>query len=209
MDNEDYRQGRGGAEAAARAGAVALIAALSWASEQNIASNWEGRKVDAGGDLAQAGEDAVSGRDHAHVGGVRFDHDGGQVIRDAIDSGAHGVEAVEGDDERFRGEAGRNASAIRQVEGGDAGARFRQQPVTMAVVAARELDDLVAPGLAARQAHGGHRRLRTRVDEADALDRGDRGDYTLGQGGQAGPIPKSVSRPRKSGNCHVGSWAGV
>ena len=63
----------------------------------------------------------------------------------------------------------------------------------MAVVAAFELDDLVAAGEGAREAHRGHRRLGAGVDEAHELDRRHRVadearqlDLELGRGAEAG-----------------------
>ncbi len=56
-------------------------------------------------------------------------------------------------------------------ERGDTAARLHEQRVEMAVIAARELHDLVAPGRAARQAHRGHRRLGTRRHEPCLLHR--------------------------------------
>ena len=41
----------------------------------------------------------------------------------------------------------------------------------MAVIAARELDDLVAPGKRARDANGAHRRFGSGADESNALHR--------------------------------------
>src|ERR671931_376290 len=51
----------------------------------------------------------------------------------------------------------------------------------MAVVAAVELDDLLASGERARQPDRGQRGLGTRVDEADHLDRGEGLADQLGQ----------------------------
>ncbi len=51
----------------------------------------------------------------------------------------------------------------------------------MTVVAAGELHDPIPAGGGARQAHGGHRRLCTRRDEADHLHRLDGIDDALGQ----------------------------
>ncbi len=68
----------------------------------------------------------------------------------------------------------------------------------MPVVAARELDDPVAPGKGAREPQGAHRRLGTRADEADHLDGGN-GVDDLG-----GELDLSLGR-RTEGRPAVGS----
>ena len=60
----------------------------------------------------------------------------------------------------FGGDRGGDAGAVGQAERRDAGAGLDEQAVAVAVVAALELDDLVAAGRAAREAERGHRRLR-------------------------------------------------
>ena len=63
-------------------------------------------------------------------------------------------------------DAAGNAGRIRQAEGGHAGTGFDQQRVRRAVVAALELDDLVAPREAARQAQGVHAGFRAGGNKA-------------------------------------------
>lgn len=64
------------------------------------------------------------------------------------------------------GEISRHARRVRLAEGQRAGTGFHQQAVGMAVVAAFELDDLVAAGEAARQANRAHGGFGTGVHHA-------------------------------------------
>ena len=63
-----------------------------------------------------------------------------------------------------------DAGAVGQREREHAAAGGGQEAVRVAVVAADELDDLLAAGEAAGDAHGAHRRLGARVDHAHELD---------------------------------------
>src|SRR5207248_6718223 len=54
----------------------------------------------------------------------------------------------------------------------DAGACLDEKTVAVSVVAALELDYLIAPSEAARETQSRHRRLRPAVDHANHLDRG-------------------------------------
>ena len=51
----------------------------------------------------------------------------------------------------------------------------------MAVIAAHELDDLVAPGKRARDANGAHRRFGSGADESNALHRWHERAYAFAQ----------------------------
>ena len=66
---------------------------------------------------------------------------------------------------------GRNAGAVRLAVGERAAAGFHQQRIDVAVIAAFELDDLVAAGESARQPEAGHRRFGPAVDHPHFLDR--------------------------------------
>src|SRR5262249_25409262 len=68
------------------------------------------------------------------------------------------------------------------------------------VVTAGELHDLAAPGGAAGQADGTHRRLGPRVDQPDLLDRGDATDDLLdeldlcrGRSAKGQPAPRRLA----------------
>ena len=65
---------------------------------------------------------------------------------------------------------GVDAGRVGQAERRDPGARLHEQEVGVAVVAARELDDLRASGERAGEAKRAHRRLGPGADEADELD---------------------------------------
>ena len=88
---------------------------------------------------------------------------------------------VVGGEQRLRGEGGGHAGRVRQPEGGDAGAGGGEQAVRVAVVAALELHDQVAPGGGAGEPQRAHHGLGPGVDEAHHLHRGQRLDDKLGQ----------------------------
>jgi hypothetical protein len=69
------------------------------------------------------------------------------------------LHVVVGQHERVLGEVRRHARAVGVAEGQRAGAGLHQQAVRVAVVAAVELDELVALREAAREADGAHARL--------------------------------------------------
>ncbi len=75
------------------------------------------------------------------------------------------------DEQRVGGRAPGDAGAVGQREREHAAAGRGQEAVGVAVVAADELDDLLAAGEPAGDAHGAHRRLGARVDHAHELDR--------------------------------------
>ena len=81
----------------------------------------------------------------------------------------HRVDIVIRQRNRVLGETGRNARRAGYAERQRARAGLDQQRVRMAVVAALELDDLVATGMAARQPNGAHRGLGTGADHAHAF----------------------------------------
>ena len=74
----------------------------------------------------------------------------------------------------------RHARAVRPAVRERAAAGLDEQRVHVAVIAALELDDLVAAGEPARQPKAGHRRLRAAVDHSHLLDRRDPAADQLG-----------------------------
>ena len=73
----------------------------------------------------------------------------------------------------------------------------------MAVVTPRKFDEFIAPGIPARKADGGHRRLRSGIDKADALHIGRRkgdllGELRFAHGGRAErePLPHGLLHRR-------------
>ena len=100
-----------------------------------------------------------------------------------------------GDDDRRRGLRLGDAGARRDALGREPRARLGEQAVDVAVIGAGELDQLLAPGCRAREAHGAHRRLGARVDHPHHLDRreavadlGGELDLALGRGAVAGAL---------------------
>ena len=101
-----------------------------------------------------------------------------------VESAADRIEIVVRRDERIRGRGLRDAGTRRCSERERAASGFDEERVGVSVIAALELQDLVARGgemRRARDSHGAHRRLGARADEADALDRRHQRADTLAQ----------------------------
>ena len=113
---------------------------------------------------AQALEEAVVGRDEAHVGGDRLDDDARGVV---VELGHLVVGRDDGVGHGGVGDAGRAG----QAEGGEPAAGLGEQQVAVAVVVAGELHDLAAAGVAAGHPDGRHGGLGARRHEADELHR--------------------------------------
>jgi hypothetical protein len=90
-------------------------------------------------------------------------------------------DVVVGQRKRVPGGGRRHARAAGDAQGGDAGAGRHQQHVGVAVVAAVELDDDIAPGVAPGQPDRTHGGLGAGVDHAHHLDRRHRADHHFGQ----------------------------
>ena len=131
-------------------------------------------------EVAQRFEEPGRGWHDAHVARDRLNHD----RRDAgvrLECRRDGRRVVERDDDGLRRERGGHARRVGQPERRDARAGGGEQPVGVAVVAAVELHDQVAPGRRARQAQGRHRRLGARVDETHHLDRRQCANHEFGE----------------------------
>ena len=126
---------------------------------------------------------ARRGRDAAGIAHHRLENHGGDLIRMGVESGFDCGKVVKG--QRMReardllGHAGRAGNAER----GHTGTRFHQQAIRVAVIAAFELDDELAPGGRASQPDGRHGRFRARTDKAHLLDGGIACDDSFGQVG--------------------------
>ena len=122
----------------------------------------------------QALQETRRRRHQSHVGGHRLhQHRRGGVV----DLGHH----VVGRHHRVGHGARCHAVAAAQALVGHAAAARRQQRIRVAVVAARELDDLVAPGGAACQAHRRHGGLGAAGDQPQHLQAGHPGTHLAGQ----------------------------
>mmetsp|Transcript_27728 Transcript_27728/g.85715 ORF Transcript_27728/g.85715 Transcript_27728/m.85715 type:complete len:405 (-) Transcript_27728:166-1380(-) len=128
---------------------------------------------------AEALEELLRRRDEARVAHDGLEHDGGALVR--LEELLDGGEVVVLRDERARRRAGRHARRVGQTERRDARARLDEEAVRVAVVAALELDDLLAARVRADEAEHAHARLRARVREADHLHGGDRVDDHFGE----------------------------
>ena len=133
------------------------------------------------GDLAEEAVEVTVRRDHAHVGWDRLGEDGSDLVAALREKRLHGrAIVVREHDGVLDGSLG-DARRVREPEGGDTGSRLHEQRIDVAVVAARELHDQVAPGGGTGQPDSRHHRLGTGRHEAHALDRADARDDLLCQ----------------------------
>ena len=161
------------------------------------------------GALAQQLQEAVGGGHEAHVRRQRLGDDRRELValgrRDAAPRGrSTGTTIVR------RGGAGRHARARGQRLRRQAGAGLREQPVGVAVVGARELEDRLAAGGGAREADRGHRRLGARGGHAQHLDAlhpaGDLGGE-LDLAGRRRAEARARSRPPRRSRASTCGWA--
>ncbi len=132
-------------------------------------------------EFAECFEEFRGGADQVHVSGDGFDDDAGDLVAglgEGVDE-LLGVVVVEYPG--VLGEVGGHAGRGGVAEGEHAAAGFDQQAVGVAVVAAFEFDEQVAPGVAARQADGAHGGFGAGGDEAHHVEAGDEFDELFGQ----------------------------
>jgi len=121
--------------------------------------------------LAQAFEEAGCRRYAVHVAGHRFNDDAGHGLADFSEGLLDCGDVVERQGQGVLGEVCRYACRAWHTLGQQAGTGLDQQAVGVAVVAAFELDDGVATGVATGQTNGAHRRLGTGADHAHHFHR--------------------------------------
>ena len=121
-------------------------------------------------ELADLAQVALLRRHAAHIARDRLDDDRCDLVAHLIHDLRDGLDIIVGYRDRVRRRALRDAGRTRHAERRHARTGVDEQAVAVAVVAADELDDLLAPRVAARQAQRAHRRLRARVDHADDLN---------------------------------------
>ena len=122
-------------------------------------------------EAAQPFEEAGYRRDTIHVAGDGFDDDRRNFAADRCKYLTYPVKIIVGQGAGLSGHGGGNAGRGGHAEGEGAGAGLDQQGVGVAMVAALELDNAVAPGKAPRQADGAHGGLGARVDHAHHVHR--------------------------------------
>ncbi len=141
-------------------------------------------------EIAQPGEETGDGRDQVHVAGDRLDDHGGDLIPRTREERLDRREVVVRREQGVGHHGGRHAGGGGDADRRRAGAGGDQEGVGMAVVAPCEFDEAVAPGGGAGEAQGRHGRFGPRVDQADHVDRRQRGgdrlrDLHLGAGRRA------------------------
>ena len=91
----------------------------------------------AGAEVAQTGEKARRGRDHAHVAGHRLHDERRDAAGVRFERGLDRGEIVERHGQGQRGQGRRHPEAVGHAEGRAARARLDEQAVGVAVIAAR------------------------------------------------------------------------
>ena len=140
--------------------------------------------------------------DHPEVADDRLDHDSRDVVAPFLQSFLQSGGIVEWNGDDFMGDACRDTSAVWNTKRGWTRACSNEHKVGMAMIAASELDNLVATGIGAGYADRRHNGFCTGIDEADLIHRRDcflqhycKLDFKLGRR----TIERSVSRSFSNG----------
>ncbi|KAF5031317.1 hypothetical protein DSECCO2_628990 [anaerobic digester metagenome] len=124
----------------------------------------------SGGDLPDVGEVVSVREDRADIPHDRFEDERGDVVVGEQRLQRFGI--VVGDLPGVRHKVREDAGGVRHPEGRRPRPGLHQDRVVGAVEPAFDLDDVLFPRVAAGEPDRGHRRLRTRRDEPDHIDRG-------------------------------------
>mmetsp|Transcript_1349 Transcript_1349/g.3817 ORF Transcript_1349/g.3817 Transcript_1349/m.3817 type:complete len:483 (+) Transcript_1349:151-1599(+) len=130
-------------------------------------------------ELAQAGEELLVRNDEARVADDALEDHARDLALVCLEERLHRLEVVVRRNERRLRRALGHTGRVRQAERSDAGARGNEEGVGVAVVAAVELDHLLALGVRAHQAEHTHAGLGAGVGEAHHLHRRHRVDDHL------------------------------
>ena len=133
------------------------------------------------GQLADATGEVHRGAHKVHIAGNRLHDDAGNVAAHLGKGLFELSNVVVLQHDGVLGHIGRHTGRGRGAEGGQTRAGLDQQRIRMAVVAAVELDDLVAAGVAARQAQRAHAGFGAGADQAHHVHAGHEGADLLGQ----------------------------
>ena len=130
------------------------------------------------GGLAQGLDEFGAGTHQVHIAGNGFQNHTGNLAGEFVKGLFQCVNVVIRQDDGVLRQIGGNACGTWVAESEQAGTGFHQQAVGVAVIAAFEFDDFVAPRVAARQTDGGHGSFRAGRYQAQAFDAGhDFGDF--------------------------------
>jgi hypothetical protein len=131
-------------------------------------------------EFAETGEETGVGQDQADIGRERLDNESGDLTGIGVEERGQSGEIIVFGDERVGGSAGRDASGIGITLRERAGAGLHEERIDVAVVTARELDDLVTTRVTAGEADGRHRGFGAAVGHADLLHRRHAGQNQFG-----------------------------
>mmetsp|Transcript_11265 Transcript_11265/g.28891 ORF Transcript_11265/g.28891 Transcript_11265/m.28891 type:complete len:438 (+) Transcript_11265:144-1457(+) len=133
------------------------------------------------GHVTQTLQELLGRGDKAGVADNGLQDHAGNLALVGLKQRLHALKVVVGGAQGAGGRALGDAGAVGQAEGGHAGASLHQEGVGMAVVAADELDDLLALGVGAHETQHRQAGLRARVHKAHHLHRRHTVDNHLAQ----------------------------
>ena len=110
-------------------------------------------------ELAQSRKERLFRHDYAHISCHRFDDDTGDLRRVLLEQPFHAVQIVINRREGISSASPRDSAGIRNAGGHDTGSGFDQHSISVAVVAALKLHDLISAGKASGSTHGTHNSL--------------------------------------------------
>ena len=119
----------------------------------------------------QTAVEAGLGGHHTHVAGRRLSDNRGNLTLVSCERLTHSVQVVIGQNNGLRGGCGSHASRTRQRQGSHTRTSLGKQRIHVAVVATRELNNLVAASHTTRQTNRSHGRLGTRGHHTHLLNR--------------------------------------
>ena len=131
-------------------------------------------------EFTETSEEACVGQNQADVGRERFDDEASDLALIGVEERRECRKIIIFRDERIGGGAGRDTGRIGIALRERAGAGLHEERVDVAVVAARELDDLVAARVTTSEADGGHGGFGATVGHTDLLHRRDAGQDQFG-----------------------------
>ena len=127
------------------------------------------------------GEEIARRDDEPHVADDRLENDGRDLVTAGREQGLEVCGGVVVEEDGVARRAGGDAGGIGNAEGGGRRPGGDEQRIDVAMVIPSELDDAVAAGESACEAHGAHRRLGAGAHHPHLLDRRHRRDDQLRQ----------------------------
>jgi len=120
-------------------------------------------------------------RHQSHISGPGFHYDRRDLFAGLLKNFRHRLDGIERRHDGVGGCRSGHARRCGYAHGEGSASGGHEKMVAVPVVVAGEFQDFVPPGKGAREAQGGHRRLRSGTDEANPFDRLELSPDDLGQ----------------------------